>query len=132
MVAVIVQENLHVMPEAAARQRARRCRRPLFDDRHRRVLRIAGVDEDLVRRATRRIASASVAVFEDLGVQMNRHSTLVSTEKLVWTLTGNFANPGGQYIPSTMVPIVKACTRPSSIPSAPRALPSPVSGSSAG
>ena len=35
-------------------------------------------------------------MFEDLGVQMNRHSTLVSyLEKLVWTLTGNFANHGG-------------------------------------
>ena len=60
---------------------------------------IAGVDEALVRSATRRIAAASsVAVFEDLGVQMNRHSTLVSyLEKLVWLLTGNLAIPGGQY-----------------------------------
>jgi anaerobic selenocysteine-containing dehydrogenase len=60
---------------------------------------IAGVDEALVRAATRRIASASsVAAFEDLGVQMNRHSTLVSyLEKLVWLLTGNLAIPGGQY-----------------------------------
>src|SRR5438876_1596792 len=41
--------------------------------------RISGVEESLVRAATRRIAAAlSVAVFEDLGVQMNRHSTLVS------------------------------------------------------
>ena len=40
---------------------------------------ICGVDEALVRAATRRIAAAtSVAAFEDLGVQMNRHSTLVS------------------------------------------------------
>jgi anaerobic selenocysteine-containing dehydrogenase len=39
-----------------------------------------------------------VAAFEDLGVQMNRHSTLVSyLEKLVWLLTGNLANEGGQY-----------------------------------
>ncbi len=60
---------------------------------------ISGVDESLVRAATRRIAAASsVATFEDLGVQMNRHSTLVSyLEKLVWLLTGNLANPGGQY-----------------------------------
>ena len=60
---------------------------------------ISGVDEPLVRAATRRIAAASsVATFEDLGVQMNRHSTLVSyLEKLVWLLTGNLANPGGQY-----------------------------------
>ena len=60
---------------------------------------ICGVDEALVRAATRRIAAAtSVAAFEDLGVQMNRHSTLVSyLEKLVWLLTGNLANEGGQY-----------------------------------
>ena len=42
---------------------------------------------------------SSVAVFEDLGVQMNRHSTLVSyLEKLVWLLTGNFGKPGAQYV----------------------------------
>src|SRR4029450_13216794 len=63
-----------------------------------------------VRSAARRIAAASsVAVFEDLGVQMNRHSTLVSyLEKLVWGLTGNLGQPGGQYAPATMVPIVRA------------------------
>ena len=45
---------------------------------------VSGVDEELVRRAARTIAAAgSVAVFEDLGVQMGLHSTLVSyLEKL--------------------------------------------------
>jgi anaerobic selenocysteine-containing dehydrogenase len=59
---------------------------------------ISGVEESLVRAAARRIARASsVAVFEDLGVQMNRHSTLVSyLEKLVWLLTGNLGKPGAQ------------------------------------
>jgi anaerobic selenocysteine-containing dehydrogenase len=72
--------------------------------------RISGVEEALVRAAARRIARASsVAVFEDLGVQMNRHSTLVSyLEKLVWVLTGNLGRPGAQYAPATMVPIVRA------------------------
>jgi formate dehydrogenase len=71
---------------------------------------ISGVDEGLLRAATRRLARASsVAVFEDLGVQMNRHSTLVSyLEKLVWVLTGNLGQPGGQYAPATLVPIVRA------------------------
>src|SRR5438093_4693866 len=66
--------------------------------------RISGVEESLVRAATRRIAAAaSVAVFEDLGVQMNRQSTLVSyLEKLVWLLTGNLAVPGGQYAMSSL------------------------------
>ena len=71
---------------------------------------ITGVAEDLVRSAARRIASAhSVAVFEDLGVQMNRHSTLVSyLEKLVWLLTGNLGRPGTQYAPSQLTGFIRA------------------------
>jgi anaerobic selenocysteine-containing dehydrogenase len=64
-----------------------------------------GLDEDLVRTTARRVAAASsVAVFEDLGVQMNRHSTLNSwLEKLVWMLTGNLGKPGAQYVPTSLV-----------------------------
>ena len=41
---------------------------------------------------------------QDLGVQMGLNSTLCSyRDKLLWALTGNFANPGGQYIPSSIV-----------------------------
>lgn len=60
---------------------------------------IADVDLELVTAATHRLASASsVAALEDLGVQMNRYSTVVSyVEKLVWLLTGNLAKPGTQY-----------------------------------
>jgi anaerobic selenocysteine-containing dehydrogenase len=68
----------------------------------------SGVGEDLVRAAARRIAGATggVSVFEDLGVQMNRHSTLVSwLEKLLWVLTGNFGRPGAVYSPSSLVDI---------------------------
>lgn len=66
---------------------------------------IAGVPEELLRSTARRIGSArSVAVFEDLGIQMNRHSTLNSyLEKLSWVLTGNFAKPGAQYVPAPLV-----------------------------
>ncbi len=68
---------------------------------------LSGVDESLVRAAVRRLAAASsVGVFEDLGVQMNRHSTLVSyLEKLLWLLTGNLATVGSQYVPSSLVPL---------------------------
>jgi len=71
--------------------------------------RISGVDEDLVRGAARRLAAASsVAVLEDLGVQMNRHSTLVSyLEKLVWLLTGNLGRDGTQYAPSALVALAR-------------------------
>jgi len=55
-----------------------------------------GVEEDLLRRAARRIAAAkSVSMMEDLGVQMNVHSTLNSyLQRLVWLLTGHYARAG--------------------------------------
>jgi anaerobic selenocysteine-containing dehydrogenase len=55
-----------------------------------------GVDEDLLRRAARRIASAnSVSMMEDLGVQMNVHSTVNSyLQRLVWLLTGHYGREG--------------------------------------
>lgn len=57
---------------------------------------LCGVAEDLLRRAARRIAQAkSVSVMEDLGVQMNVHSTLNSyLQRLVWLLTGNYGREG--------------------------------------
>ena len=66
----------------------------------------SGVPEEQVRTAARRIAAAeSVATFEDLGVQMNLHSTLVSyLHKLLVLLTGNFGKKGGEYRPTTLVP----------------------------
>ncbi len=69
-----------------------------------------GVDEALLRVAARRLAAAdSVAVFEDLGVQMNRHSTLNSwLEKLLWVLTGNFAKQGTQYMPSSLIALFRS------------------------
>ncbi len=65
---------------------------------------ICDLDPDLVRRTARRIATASsVAVFEDLGLQMGLNSTLCTyLGKFLWTLTGNFAKPGAQYIPTSM------------------------------
>jgi anaerobic selenocysteine-containing dehydrogenase len=68
---------------------------------------ISAVSEDLVREAARRIGAAKgVAIFEDLGIQMNRHSTLNSyLNKMLWVLTGNFAKRGAQYVPASIVPI---------------------------
>jgi len=108
MLGVLVQENLiarewiaahadgdgEVLPHLAGIPVARYCE-------------IAGVPEDLVRSTARRIAAASsVATFEDLGVQMNRHSTLVSyLHKLLVLLTGNFGKKGAAYVPATLVPL---------------------------
>ena len=61
---------------------------------------IAGVTEADVRAVARRIAQAeSVSIFEDLGIQQSRDSTLNSyLEKLVFLLTGNFAKRGAMNI----------------------------------
>ncbi|MDJ0866526.1 MAG: molybdopterin-dependent oxidoreductase [Myxococcota bacterium] len=67
----------------------------------------AGVDERVVRDLVHRIARAeSTAVFEDLGVQMNRHSTLVSyLHRLLIFLTGHFGKKGTAYRPAQLVGI---------------------------
>ena len=72
-----------------------------------------GVPIEQIEETARRIARAeSVSVFEDLGVQMNRHSTLVSyLQRLVWMLTGNFAKKGAHNITSSLVPIANMSGR---------------------
>jgi formate dehydrogenase len=66
-----------------------------------------GVDADLLRGASRRIAAAaSVSVFEDLGIQQAPNSTVSSyLNKLLWILTGNFAKRGGQHLHSSFAPL---------------------------
>lgn len=58
--------------------------------------RTCGIDIALLRQVAVRIAKAkSVSMIEDLGVQMNLHSTLNSyLNRLVWLLTGHYARPG--------------------------------------
>jgi anaerobic selenocysteine-containing dehydrogenase len=64
----------------------------------------AGVAEADVRAVARRLGrAASVAIFEDLGIQQAPHSTLNSyLEKLVYLLTGNFGRPGTMNIHTRM------------------------------
>jgi anaerobic selenocysteine-containing dehydrogenase len=97
LAAIIVQENLVAHDWLAAHTTGYDRIEPVL--RRVDVARCAatcGVDEDLLRRAARRIAAArSVSMMEDLGVQMNVHSTLNSyLQRLVWLLTGNYARQG--------------------------------------
>jgi anaerobic selenocysteine-containing dehydrogenase len=64
-----------------------------------------GLDEALVRRTADAIGHArAFASFEDLGVQMNHHSTLVSyLHRLLILLTGSFGKPGTHFVPTTLV-----------------------------
>ena len=81
---------------------------------------LCGVDEALLRRAAERIARArSVSMIEDLGVQMNRHSTLVSyLNRLVWLLAGHYGRPGTN---NAFVPLLSLSSSGRNRPSQPAA-----------
>ncbi len=73
----------------------------------------AGLDEALVRRTARVLGSArALASFEDLGVQMNRDSTLVSyLHRLLVALTGSFGREGTAYVPTSIVAIASGASK---------------------
>jgi anaerobic selenocysteine-containing dehydrogenase len=73
----------------------------------------AGIDEALVRRAARAIGNAkALASFEDLGVQMNHNSTLVSyLHHLLVALTGNIGKKGTHYVPTTLVSLIGGASK---------------------
>lgn len=64
-----------------------------------------GLDEAVVRRTARVLGKArALASFEDLGVQMNRDSTLVSyLHWLLVAVTGSFGREGTVYVPTSIV-----------------------------
>jgi anaerobic selenocysteine-containing dehydrogenase len=64
-----------------------------------------GLDPALVHRTADVLANAkALASFEDLGVQMNRDSTLVSyLHRLLVCLTGSFGKPGTHFAATTLV-----------------------------
>ncbi len=66
-----------------------------------------GIDEALIRTVARRMAAAeSVSVFEDLGIEMAPHSTLVSyLHRAVSMLVGSYGKPGAHTAHSSMVPL---------------------------
>ena len=108
MVAVLVQEDLVDHRFLGDHTTAWDAVAPHFADLDVTALvAVAGVSQELVRTAVRRIAAAdSVSVYEDLGLQMNRHSTVSSyLEKLLWVVTGNFGRPGTQNVPSALIPL---------------------------
>ncbi len=59
-----------------------------------------------VREVCRQLKIRKAAYHPDLGVYMNRHSTLTSwLEIVLFTITGNFCVPGGNVIPGMLMPI---------------------------
>ncbi len=72
-----------------------------------------GLDEPLVRRTARVLGKArALSTFEDLGVQMNRDSTLVSyLHRLLVAVTGSFGREGTAHVPTSIVAIASGASR---------------------
>lgn len=66
-----------------------------------------GIDEAEIRTVARRLGSTqSVAVYEDLGIEMAPHSTLVSwIHRAIWTLVGSYGEEGGHSAHTSFVPL---------------------------
>ncbi len=73
----------------------------------------AGLAESLVRQTARVIAGAKAfASFEDLGVQMNHHSTVVSyLHRALIALTGSFGKAGTHFVPTVLVELTGGASR---------------------
>lgn len=78
---------------------------------------VCGVEEALLRDVARCIAKAkSVSVLEDLGLQMNVHSTLGSyLQRLIWVLTGHYGRVGTSNAPVPLLSLSKASKGESSV-----------------
>lgn len=72
--------------------------------------RVCDLDEELVGKAAKRIGeSCATSIFEDLGIQQNVNSTLVSyLQRILWVITGNFGKEGGHNIPVALLSITDA------------------------
>ena len=108
MVAVVVQEGLLADDWLAENTNGAEAAAALFRDIDVETYAAhCGIDAEEVRTVARRVASAeSVSFFEDLGVEMAPHSTLVSwLHRALWVLTGNYGEPGTASAHSSMVPL---------------------------
>lgn len=78
---------------------------------------VCGVPEEKLRAAALRIARAkSVSAMEDLGMQMNLHSTLGSyLQRLIWVLTGHYGRPGTSNVFVPFLSLAKASKGDTSI-----------------
>lgn len=75
-----------------------------------RYAQVCGIEVALLREVAQRIArAASVSVLEDLGLQMNLHSTLGSyLQRLIWLLTGHYGRAGTNNSPVPLLSLSKA------------------------
>lgn len=80
---------------------------PLFDgfDAKRAITEVCGLDYDKVFEVTRLIAKTKSCIHQDLGIYMNRNSTINNyLLRVLSTITGRVCVEGGQIIPATLYP----------------------------
>jgi anaerobic selenocysteine-containing dehydrogenase len=71
------------------------------------AIEFCGLDYGQVREVCRQLKMRRACYHPDLGVYMNRHSTLTSyLEIILFAITGNFCVPGGNVVPGVLMPIV--------------------------
>ncbi|HNA21874.1 MAG TPA: molybdopterin-dependent oxidoreductase, partial [Agitococcus sp.] len=97
LIAIIVQNNWHKADWLAQHTTNFAKIAPLFASINiAEYAQICGVELSLLQAAAQRIAQAnSVSIFEDLGTQMNQHSTLNSyLQRILAVVTGNYGKEG--------------------------------------
>lgn len=81
---------------------------PLFEgfDARRAITEVCGLDYDTVFEVTRLIAKTKSAIHQDLGIYMNRNSTINSYMlHVLRAITGRLCVEGGQIIPAMLYPM---------------------------
>jgi len=81
--------------------------RPLFAGFDARAaLKVCELEEDAVREVARLFATRRSSLHSDLGILMNRHSTVTSyLEMVLLSVCGRIGVPGGNVIPGTIMPL---------------------------
>jgi anaerobic selenocysteine-containing dehydrogenase len=107
MIAVILKEGWHNRSFLEAHTTAWEKIIPFFSDFPvKDALRICGLEFDQVKEVCRLFAGRRSAIMSDLGVLMNRHSTLVSyLEEILLTICGRVGAQGGNVFTGTLSPV---------------------------
>jgi len=72
----------------------------------RRALRVCELDYEQVRELCRLLTTRRWSMHSDLGILMNRHSTLVSyLEVILQAICGRIGMPGGNIVPGALMPL---------------------------
>ena len=107
MIAIILEEGWQDQAFLAAHTAGLEALTPCFADFPvKAALKVCGLEYGQVKEACRLFTSLKSAVMSDLGILMNRHSTLVSyLEEILLAICGRVGAPGGNVFTGTLSPV---------------------------